>query len=117
MCIRDRQYIEREAAKGISCVELLRYRNEADVALVEDLDDVGEIDQRPAQPVDLVDDDTVDRPSANVGQEPFQSGPVYASTTEASIVIALRQGNKPLAALAADESFSGLCLLYTSRCV
>ena len=45
---KDKQDIEREAAQGIGRVELLRYRNEADVVLVEDLDNAGEVNQRPA---------------------------------------------------------------------
>ena len=107
---KDKQDIEREAAQGIGRVELLRYRNEADVVLFEDLDNAGEVDQRPAQPVHLVDDHAVDRPAANVGQEPFQGGPVQVAAAEAAIVVALGQGDKPLAALAEDEGFGGLAL-------
>src|SRR5260370_25263165 len=49
------QDIEREPTEGIGSVELLRYRNEADLVFVEDLDNRGEVDQLPSQPVHLVD--------------------------------------------------------------
>ena len=47
-------------------VESLGHRDERDVVFVEQLDDLGEVGQRPCQPVDLVNYNHVDLSSANV---------------------------------------------------
>ena len=52
-----------EAEEDVECqtpdrvrrIELLRYRNEADAGLIEDLDDPGKVEQRSAQAVNFVD--------------------------------------------------------------
>ena len=76
----------------------------------ESLDNAGEIDQRSTQPVNLVDDHAFDSAVANVIQEMFKGGPIQATTAKATIVITLRKGNKPFAALAGDKGLRGLAL-------
>jgi hypothetical protein len=46
--------------------ESLRHRDERDVVFVEQLDELGEVGQRPCQWVDLVNYNHVDLSSANV---------------------------------------------------
>ena len=45
--------------------------------LVEDLDDLGEVGQRPGQPVDLVDDHHVDLARAHIRQQPLECRPLH----------------------------------------
>ena len=58
--------------------------------LVEQLDQLGEVGERAGQPVDLVDDDDVDPPGPDVGQEPLQGRPLQRAAGEAAIVVAVR---------------------------
>ncbi len=39
---------------------------------VEDVDDLGEVGQRPREPVDLVDDDDLNLAGLDVGEQPLQ---------------------------------------------
>ena len=55
---------------------------------VEPLHDAGEVQQRPAQPVHLVDHHAVDRAGLDVGQEPFECGPLHVPAREAAVVVA-----------------------------
>ena len=42
--------------------------------LVERFDQLGEVEQRAGQPVDLVDDDDVDLAGLDVGEQPLRAG-------------------------------------------
>jgi hypothetical protein len=53
---------------------------------VEQLDDLGEIHQRPGRPVDLVDDDGVDPMLRDVGEQVLQGGAVQGSAGEPAII-------------------------------
>src|ERR1700730_5087037 len=55
--------IEREVPHLACRIELLRHRHERGIVCVEDLDQPRKIGERLRQPVDLVDDDDVDRPA------------------------------------------------------
>src|SRR5712672_3374930 len=55
---------------------------------IEQLNQLGEICQRPRQAVDLVDDDDVDLAGANVVQQPLQIGSVGGPARVPAIVIA-----------------------------
>ena len=54
---------------------------------VEQLDQFGEVRQRPGQPVDLVDDDDVDLPGLDVLQQSLQGWPIGIAAGEAAVII------------------------------
>ena len=60
---------------------------------VEQLDELGEISERPGQPVDLVDQDDVDLAGPDIRQELLQGGPLERGTGECAIVVAA--GDQP----------------------
>jgi hypothetical protein len=59
---------------------------------IEDLDDLGKIGERAGQPVDLVDDDNINPPRSDVGEQPLRSRPIHRGAGEPAIVISLGQG-------------------------
>lgn len=63
------QDVQREPADGVGAVELLSNGDESYAALLERLHQAGEVHQRSAQPIHLVDDNAVDDPSLHVGQQ------------------------------------------------
>src|SRR5215831_17695855 len=73
-------------------------------------DTFGKISQRAGQPVDLVDDDSIDPSCRDVGERLLQSGPVHRRAREPAIVITSRQAYPALVPLAVDEGFAGLAL-------
>ena len=54
---------------------------------VEDIDDLGEIGERPGQAVDLVNDNDLNLASLDIGEEPLQRRPLHGAAREAAIVI------------------------------
>jgi hypothetical protein len=68
-------------------VEGLGHRHERGALGVEDLDDLGEVGQRPGQAVDLIDHHGVDPPRRHVRQQPAQRGPFDVAAREAAVVI------------------------------
>ena len=76
------QHVQRQPAHRGGGVELLGHRDERDAVLVEDLDDLGEVGQRPGQPVDLVDDHDIDALVANVGEQPLQGRPLHGAARD-----------------------------------
>src|SRR5262249_3418583 len=72
--------------------------------------ELGEVEQRAAEAVYLVDHDEVHLAVRDVGQQPLEGGPVRVGTREAAIVVALRQAGPALAGLTPDEGFSRLAL-------
>ena len=69
---------------------------------IEELDQLGEVGQRPRQPVYLVDDDDVDLAGADVVQQPLEVRPVGRPTRVAAIVIARLDQNPAGMGLAPD---------------
>ena len=59
--------------------------------LVEGLHHPGEVEQRAAEPVDLVDDHAVDLAGLDVGQQALQGGAVHVAAGEAAVVVAVGQ--------------------------
>ena len=55
---------------------------------IEQLDQLGKVRQRPGQAVDLIDDDDVDLPGADILQQPLQVRPVGRAAGVAAVVIA-----------------------------
>src|SRR5215469_2884014 len=91
-------------------VELLGDRNKGRASRVEDLDDLGKISERAGQPVNLVDDDRIDPPRSDVGEQPLQSGPIDRRAGEPTVIISLGQTCPAFVALAGDEGLAGLAL-------
>ena len=69
-------------------VERLGHRDERHSMPVEDLDEPGKIRQCPGQPVDLVDDDDVDPPGLDVGEQALQRRARQRRAGDAAIVVA-----------------------------
>ena len=73
--------------------ELSRHRDERHIMPVEDLDEPGKIRQRPGQPVDLVDDEDVDPPRLDVGEQALQRRAGQRGAGDAAIVVPGREGS------------------------
>ncbi len=78
--------------------------------LIEHLDQPGEIHQRAAQPVDLVDDHDVDATGLDVGEQALQGRPFERAAGEAAIVVLVCEFEPALGALAGDVGAAGLAL-------
>ncbi len=77
---------------------------------VERLHQLGEVHQRPAEPVDLVDDHNVDPARFDVLKEPLQGRALQRPTGIAAIVVMVTDGYPALGLLAGDIGFAGLAL-------
>ena len=79
---------------------------------VEDLDELGEIRERPAQPVDLVDDDGIDQIFFDIAEQTLQGGPLQGSAGDTTIVIKGGKCGPALVLLARDIGLTGfpLCI-------
>ena len=104
------QDVERQPPHGGRGVEGLRDRHEGDVVPVEHLDQLGEVHQRAAEAVDLVDDDDVDEPGLDVGEQLLQGRALQRAAGEAAVVIALADGGPAFRLLAGDIGLAGLAL-------
>ena len=82
------QDMEGEPSHRGGGVERLGHRDERHIMPVEDLDEPGKIRQRPGQPVDLVDDDDVDPPGLDVGEQALQRRARQRRAGDAAIVVA-----------------------------
>jgi hypothetical protein len=75
--LREReQHVEDQPAHRRGRVELLRDRRQGDPVRLEQLHHPGEVQQRAAEPVDLVDDHAVHLARLDVGQQALQGGAV-----------------------------------------
>jgi hypothetical protein len=71
---------------------LLGDSDERDRLGIEGLDQLGEVGQRPGQPVDLVDDDDVDPAGVDILQELLKSRTIQIAAGIGGIVIMLGEG-------------------------
>ena len=55
---------------------------------IEELDQFGEVGQRPCQPVYLVDDDDIDLAGTDVVKKPLEVRPVGRPTRVAAVIVA-----------------------------
>jgi hypothetical protein len=62
---------------------------------IEQLNQLGEVRQRPCQTIDLVDDDDVDLPGADIVQQLLKVGAIGGPAGVSSIVIRDRIGVQP----------------------
>ena len=63
-----------------------------------------------ARAVDLVDDDDVDPPRREVGEQLLQGGPIQGDAGEPAVVITGGRAHPALVPLARDEDLTGLTL-------
>ena len=77
---------------------------------VEDVDDFGEICQRPGQPVDLVDNDDLNPAGLDVLQKPLEGRPLHGAARQASVVIHVSKRDPSGVALAHDIGLASLPL-------
>ena len=77
---------------------------------VKQLDQLGEVRQRPRQTIDLVDDDDVDLPGANVVQQLLKVGAMGGPAGVSSIVIAEPDQGPAGMGLAFDIGGGGIVL-------
>ena len=94
--------VERQSPHAGRRVERLGDADEGDVVALEDFDQLGEIHQRAAEPVDLVDDDDVDQAGLDVGHQLLQPRPLQRAAGEAAVVVALTDRSPALGLLAGD---------------
>jgi hypothetical protein len=85
-------------------------RDEGDAVAVEHLDQLGEVHQRAAEAVDLVDHHHVDQPVLDVGQQPLQRRALQRAAGDAAVVVAVAHQHPALGALAGDVGLAGLAL-------
>ena len=78
--------------------------------LVEDLHDLGEIQQRTAQSVHFVHDDAIDLAGRDVGQQTLEGWSVHVPTGETTIVVVLGQALPSFVLLAGDVRLARLPL-------
>ena len=104
------QDVEGEAAHGGGGVELLGDADEGDGVAVEDLDQLGEVHQRPAQPIDLVDHHHVDMPGLDVGEQPLKGGTLQCAAGDAAVVIHIGKRDPAFLFLADNIGLAGLAL-------
>src|SRR5713226_9217276 len=77
---------------------------------VKQLDHLGEVRQRPRQPVNLVDHHHIDQTLADIDQQALQSGPLHRGPGQTAIVICGLHQAPALPPLALDERFARLAL-------
>jgi len=78
--------------------------------LVEKLHHAGEVQEGPAQPVDLVNHHAVDVARLDAGEEPLEGGPLHVAAGEAAVVKSVGDAHPSLVSLARDIGFRGFPL-------
>ena len=78
--------------------------------LIEHLHHLGEVEQRAAEAVDLVDDHAVDLACGDVGHEAFQRRAVHVAAGEPAIVVVLGDALPAFVTLGGDVRFSRFSL-------
>ena len=104
------QDVEGELAHRGGGAELLGDRDEGDALPVEHLHQLGEVHERAAEAVDLVDDDDVDRAGLDVGQQAAQCRPFQRAAREAAIIVAVGDEEPAFRLLAGDIGLARLAL-------
>ena len=78
--------------------------------LFEGLHEPGEIQERPAEAVDPLDDDAVDLAGLDVGQQAGECRPVEVAAGETAVVVGVRQAGPAFGPLAGDIGLGGFAL-------
>ncbi len=92
------------------CSERLRHRYERGAVLVEQLDQLHEVGNRAAEPIDLVSDDDLDRAMFEVAQQTLQSGSLQRATGYPGIDVGVGNEDPALTPLAGNVGFARLLL-------
>ena len=104
------QDIQRQPPHRRGGVERLRDRDKGDLVAVEHLDQLGEVGQRAAEPVDLVDHDHIDQPVLDILHQPLQAGPFQRAAGKAAVIVLVADRHPALGSLAGHERLAGLAL-------
>jgi hypothetical protein len=72
------------------------------IVALEHVDQLGEVGERAAQAIDLVDHDDIDQAGLDVAQQPLQRRPLEGAARDPAVVIVIGQRNPALALLACD---------------
>ncbi len=104
------QDVQGQPAHGRRRVERLRDGDEGDAVAIEDLDELGEVHERAAQAVDLVDDDHVDPLRLDVGDQALQRRPLQGAARETAVVVVVGHEQPALRLLARDIGLARLAL-------
>ena len=96
------QDVERQPAHAGGGVEGLGHAEEGHAVRLEGVQQLGEVGQRAAQAVDLVDHHHVDQALLDVGEQALQGGALQGAAREAPVVIAVADQDPALGALAGD---------------
>ena len=107
---KGQQHVERETAHAAGRIEMLGDRDERHGMLVEKLDQLGEVGERPGQAVDFIYDDDVDLPDPDVRQKLLQGRAIERSAGERAVIIVVVDQPPALMRLAFDVGLAGLTL-------
>src|SRR5688572_306431 len=102
--------MQRQAAERRVGVELLRDRDKADAMPLKQLHHPGEIDQRTAEPIDLVNHDAIDLARLDVGKQLPDAGPFEIRTRVSAVAVLGRDKGPSLMPLAEDARLGRLAL-------
>src|SRR5581483_3631084 len=107
---KRKEHVEHQPAHRGGRVDLLRDADERDLASVEDLHHLAEVEQTAAEAIDLVDDTTVNLPRLNVRQQTLKSRAVHVPAAPSSIIVTIRQAGPAFSCLAPDIGFRAFAL-------
>src|ERR1700726_300437 len=107
---KRQQNVERQTAERGGGVELLGDGDEADRVLVEAVHEPCEIEQRPAQPVNLIYNHAIEAASLDVFEQLLQARPIETAAAEASVVVLVHHQCPAQLFLAFDIGFGSLAL-------
>jgi hypothetical protein len=69
--------------------------DERDRALVEQVDQTGEVHQRAGEPIDLVDDDAIDLAGLDIVEQAPQARALQAAAGKAAVIVAVPHEDQP----------------------
>jgi hypothetical protein len=104
------QHVERQTPHRGRRIELLRHRHKGRIVRIEDVDNLGEIGERPGQAVDLVNDNDLNLAGLDIGEEPPERRPLHRAAREASVVVHVGARDPSGVALTHDIGFASLPL-------
>ena len=83
------QHVQHQPSHRVGGVEQLCDRNKGHPVLFERFEDPGEVEQRPAEAVDLIDHHAVDSSRFDVLHQSPQSGAFHVAAGESSVIVGL----------------------------
>ena len=107
---KGEQDIEGQPPHARGGVELLGDRDEGDAPRIEGFHDLGEVEQRACQTVDLINDHHVDLGVGDIGEKSLQGRAVQCPAGVAAVVIQGRQDRPAFVLLGENEGGAGFAL-------